>query len=177
MSLRLPTAWRRSHRGSRRQQGCPRLIRGIRAGGVRLAAHGERSSRIRLSRSAVVSSRVLRQLTVTFSPSTAHNRRQPCERLSDGQQVTAFYISLVLAWQALARRVLSGREDAGSTPIASGLPVHTVIALEEPEISLAPQYLGRIIRQSCAGPVERWARPRIATYAPTSCRAPRWVRS
>ena len=50
---------------------------------------------------------VLRQLTVTFSPSHG-GTPLPFERLSDGQK-SLLYISLVLAWQALARRVSAAR--------------------------------------------------------------------
>ncbi|MCV7002225.1 AAA family ATPase [Mycolicibacterium alvei] len=110
---------------------------------------------------------VLRQITVTFSPS--HDTVPlPFERLSDGQK-SLLYISLVLAWQALARRVLSGEE---STLDADRLrpPVHTVIALEEPENSLSPQYLGRIIRQLRAACDLGDVQSLIATHAPTLLR-------
>lgn len=110
---------------------------------------------------------VLRLLTVTFSP-TPGGAPLPYERLSDGQK-SLLYISLVLAWQSLARRVLSGEETSLDADRLRP-PVHTVIALEEPENSLAPQYLGRIIRQlrdACAhGDVQSL----IATHAPTLLR-------
>ncbi|MFE5109447.1 ATP-dependent endonuclease [Streptomyces sp. NPDC056663] len=110
---------------------------------------------------------VLRLLTVTFSP--AHDGAPlPYERLSDGQK-SLLYISLVLAWQSLARRVLSGEETSLDADRLRP-PVHTIIALEEPENSLAPQYLGRIIRQlrdACAhGDVQSL----IATHAPALLR-------
>lgn len=53
---------------------------------------------------------VLRLLTVTFSP-TPDGSPLPYERLSDGQK-SLLYISLVLAWQSLARRVLNGEESS-----------------------------------------------------------------
>ncbi|MET9664886.1 AAA family ATPase [Streptomyces sp. NPDC006475] len=110
---------------------------------------------------------VLRLLTVTFSP-THDGAPLPYERLSDGQK-SLLYISLVLAWQSLARRVLTGEETSLDADRLRP-PVHTVIALEEPENSLAPQYLGRIIRQlrdACAhGDVQSL----IATHAPTLLR-------
>lgn len=110
---------------------------------------------------------VLRQLTVTFSPSHG-STALPFERLSDGQK-SLLYISLVLAWQRLSRRVHSGTETS-LDPDRMRPPVHTVIALEEPENSLAPQYLGRIIRQlrkACErGDVQTLA----ATHAPTLLR-------
>ncbi|REH55190.1 putative ATP-dependent endonuclease of OLD family [Kutzneria buriramensis] len=110
---------------------------------------------------------VLRQLTVTFLPS--HDAAPlSFDRLSDGQK-SLLYISLVLAWQSLARRVLKG-EETSLDPDRMRPPVHTMIAVEEPENSLAPQYLGRIIRQvrtACsAGDVQAL----IATHAPTLLR-------
>ena len=110
---------------------------------------------------------VLRQITITFSPSHEGTPLR-FERLSDGQK-SLLYISLVLAWQTLARRVLRG-EEASLDADRLRPPVHTVIALEEPENSLAPQYLGRIIRQlraaCCLGDVQSL----IATHAPTLLR-------
>lgn len=110
---------------------------------------------------------VLRQLTVTFSPSHS-DTPLPFERLSDGQK-SLLYISLVLAWQALARRVLSGKEPS-LDPNRLRPPVHTVIALEEPENSLAPQYLGRIIRQLRGACEQGDVQALIATHAPTLLR-------
>ncbi len=110
---------------------------------------------------------VLRQLTVTFSP--AHEDIPlPFERLSDGQK-SLLYISLVLAWQALARQVLSGKETS-LDPDRLRPPVHTIIALEEPENSLAPQYLGRIIRQLRGACEQGDVQTLISTHAPTLLR-------
>lgn len=110
---------------------------------------------------------VLRQLTVTFSPSH-EGTALPFERLSDGQK-SLLYISLVLAWQALARRVLKG-EEASLDADRLRPPVHTVIALEEPENSLAPQYLGRIIRQLRSACSHGDVQALVATHAPTLLR-------
>lgn len=110
---------------------------------------------------------VLRQLTVTFAPSH-DGAHLPFERLSDGQK-SLLYISLVLSWQALARRVLAG-EETSLDPDKLRPPVHTVIALEEPENSLAPQYLGRIIRQLRAACGEGDVQALVATHAPTMLR-------
>jgi putative ATP-dependent endonuclease of the OLD family len=110
---------------------------------------------------------VLRQLTVTFSPSHG-GTPLPFERLSDGQK-SLLYISLVLAWQALARRVLGG-EDTSLDPDRLRPPIHTVIALEEPENSLAPQYLGRVIRQLRGACEDGDVQVLIATHAPTLLR-------
>lgn len=110
---------------------------------------------------------VLRQLTVTFSPSH-DGAPMPFERLSDGQK-SLLYISLVLSWQALARRVLSG-EETSLDPDRLRPPVHTVIALEEPENSLAPQYLGRIIRQLRGACKHGDVQALVATHASTLLR-------
>ncbi len=110
---------------------------------------------------------VLRLLTVTFSPSPG-GTPLPFERLSDGQK-SLLYISLVLAWQALARRVLSG-ERISLDPDRLRPPVHTLIALEEPENSLAPQYLGRIIRQLRGACEQGDVQALIATHAPALLR-------
>ena len=110
---------------------------------------------------------VLRLLTVDFSP-THDGRPLPFGRLSDGQK-SLLYISLVLAWQSLARRVLTG-EDIGLDADRLRPPVHTVLALEEPENSLAPQYLGRIIRQVRGACSHGDVQALIATHAPTLLR-------
>ncbi|GAA0904552.1 chromosome segregation protein SMC [Virgisporangium aurantiacum] len=110
---------------------------------------------------------VLRQLTVTFSPSPG-GASLPFERLSDGQK-SLLYISLVLAWQSLARRVLDGTETS-LDPDRLRPSVHTVVALEEPENSLAPQYLGRIIRQLRGACSHGDVQSLIATHAPTLLR-------
>ncbi|MEV0038110.1 TOPRIM nucleotidyl transferase/hydrolase domain-containing protein [Streptomyces sp. NPDC050804] len=110
---------------------------------------------------------VLRLLTVTFSP-THDGAPLPYERLSDGQK-SLLYISLVLAWQSLARRVLIGEETSLDADRLRP-PVHTIIALEEPENSLAPQYLGRIIRQLRDACAHGDMQSLIATHAPTLLR-------
>lgn len=110
---------------------------------------------------------VLRQLTVAFSPSPAGGQL-PFERLSDGQQ-SLLYISLVLAWQSLARKVLEGDEPSFNVHRLRP-PVHTVIAVEEPENSLAPQYLGRIIRQLRSSAEHGDSQALIATHSPAMLR-------
>lgn len=109
---------------------------------------------------------ILSQLTLTFSPS--HGGDLPFERLSDGQK-SLLYMSLVLAWQATARRVLSG-EDKDLDPDRLRPPVLTVMALEEPENSLSPQYLGRIVRQLRASCKHGDCQALIATHAPALLR-------
>lgn len=106
---------------------------------------------------------VLRQLTVTFAPSPAGDI-VGFERLSDGQK-SLLYISLVLAWQGVARKVLGGEESAFD-PEKLRPPVHVILALEEPENSLAPQYLGRIVRQLREACAKNDVQAAVATHAP-----------
>lgn len=110
---------------------------------------------------------VLRQLTVCFTPSPAGSSL-PFDRLSDGQK-SLLYISLVLAWHSLARSVLDGSETSFD-PHRLRPPVHTVIALEEPENSLAPQYLGRINRQLRKAAEDGDLQSLIATHSPALLR-------
>jgi putative ATP-dependent endonuclease of OLD family len=111
--------------------------------------------------------KVLRQLTIVFSPSH-HSDALSFERLSDGQK-SLLYISLVLAWQKLSQRVLAD-EETGLDPDKLRPPVHTIFAIEEPENSLAPQYLGRIIRQLRSACESGNAQALIATHAPALLR-------
>lgn len=106
---------------------------------------------------------VLRQLTVTFEPGPAGGV-VGFERLSDGQK-SLLYMSLVLAWQGIARKVLSGEETAFD-PNKLRPPVYVLIALEEPENSLAPQYLGRIVRQLREACAKDDMQGVVATHAP-----------
>lgn len=110
---------------------------------------------------------VLSQLTIDFSPS--HDGASlPFDLLSDGQK-SLLYISLVLAWGSLAREVLRNGQ-ATLDPTRLRPPVHTIIALEEPENSLAPHYLGRIIRQLHNACQEGDVQALIATHSSTLLR-------
>lgn len=106
---------------------------------------------------------VLRLLTVTFAPGPAGGV-VGFERLSDGQK-SLLYVSLVLAWQGIARKVLSGEETAFD-PNKLRPPVHVILALEEPENSLAPQYLGRIVRELRDACTRDDVQGVVATHAP-----------
>ncbi|MCC9198254.1 AAA family ATPase [Arthrobacter sp. zg-Y820] len=110
---------------------------------------------------------VLRQLTVSFSPSP-EGMDLPFDRLSDGQK-SLLYISLVLAWQSITRKVLNGEEHSLDAHRLRP-PVHTVIALEEPENSLAPQYLGRIMRQLKVASDQGNVQSIVATHSPALLR-------
>lgn len=111
--------------------------------------------------------RVLRQLTIVFSPSHQSDALS-FERLSDGQK-SLLYIALVLAWQKLSQRVLA-QDETGLDPDKLRPPVLTIFALEEPENSLAPQYLGRILRQLRSACQSGDAQALIATHSPALLR-------
>lgn len=106
---------------------------------------------------------VLRQLTVSFAPSPG-GAAVSFERLSDGEK-SLLYISLVLAWQGLSNKVLSGANTSFDRDKLRP-PVHVVLALEEPENSLAPQYLGRIVRRVRTACDQGNAQGVVATHAP-----------
>jgi putative ATP-dependent endonuclease of OLD family len=110
---------------------------------------------------------VLRQLTLRFTPSHAGDTL-PFERLSDGQQ-SLLYISLVLSWRSICRSVLDGTETT-LDPDRLRPPVHTILAIEEPENSLSPVYLGRIIKALRAACGEADTQALIATHAPSLLR-------
>lgn len=106
---------------------------------------------------------VLRQLTMTFAPGPG-GRTVDFDRLSDGQK-SLLYIALVLAWRGIARNVLSGAETSFD-PDKLRPPVHVILALEEPENSLAPQHLGRILRQLRTVCSDDDVQGLVATHAP-----------
>jgi putative ATP-dependent endonuclease of the OLD family len=85
---------------------------------------------------------LLRQVGVSFGP----GHGEPVvdfARLSDGQK-SLFYLSLVLATHSLGKAVNSGKEKAfDATRLRA--PAFTMVAMEEPENSLSPHYLGRVI--------------------------------
>lgn len=86
---------------------------------------------------------LLRHLSLTFTP----GHGEPIvnfSRLSDGQQ-SLLYISLVLAMREIGDKVLAGQLDAFDIDKLRPA-IFTLIAIEEPENSLSPHYLGRVIR-------------------------------
>jgi putative ATP-dependent endonuclease of the OLD family len=86
---------------------------------------------------------LLRHLTIGFSPGEME-QTVDFSRLSDGQK-SLLYFSLVLAMQAIGRRVLKSETQAFDVDKLRPA-IFTLIALEEPENSLSPHYLGRILK-------------------------------
>lgn len=118
---------------------------------------------------------LLRHLSVSFTPS--HDGSfVDFSRLSDGQK-SMLYLSLVLSSQAIGKAVLA-EEDISFDPEKLRPPVFTLVALEEPENSLSPHYLGRIVNSLNAMVGNLDAQALIATHAPTMLRrvAPELIR-
>jgi putative ATP-dependent endonuclease of the OLD family len=85
---------------------------------------------------------VLRYVTLEFTPGPG----QPAvdfSLLSDGQQ-SLLYIALVLTAQDLGRKALAGQIAAFDLDRLRPA-VFTLLAVEEPENSLSPHYLGRVL--------------------------------
>lgn len=118
---------------------------------------------------------LLRHMSVSFSP--GHDEQLvDFSRLSDGQK-SMLYLSLVLSSQAIGRAVLA---EENKTFDANKLkpPVFTLVAVEEPENSLSPHYLGRIVNALGLMTDNNDAQALIATHAPSMLRrvAPEQIR-
>ncbi|WP_075258419.1 AAA family ATPase [Herbaspirillum camelliae] len=118
---------------------------------------------------------LLRHMSVSFTP--GHDEQLvDFSRLSDGQK-SMLYLSLVLSSQAIGRTVLAGDDDSfGLDKLRP--PVFTVVAVEEPENSLSPHYLGRIVNALNEMTGDGDAQALIATHAPSMLRrvAPERIR-
>lgn len=111
---------------------------------------------------------LLRHLSVGFTPGHGENIVD-FTRLSDGQQ-SLLYVSLVLAMHAIGSKVLSG-ELADAFDIDKLRPaVFTLIAIEEPENSLSPHYLGRVVRRLTTFAEGQDSQALVATHAPSLLR-------
>jgi predicted ATP-dependent endonuclease of OLD family len=110
---------------------------------------------------------LLRHMSVSFSPGHDENLVD-FSRLSDGQK-SMLYLSLVMTSQAIGRAVLSG-VDESFDPEKLRPPVFTLVAVEEPENSLSPHYLGRIVNALSTMTDSNDAQALIATHAPSMLR-------
>ncbi len=118
---------------------------------------------------------LLRHLSLTFTP----GHGEPLvdfSRLSDGQQ-SLLYISLVLAMREIGDKVLAGELDAFDIDKLRPA-IFTLIAVEEPENSLSPHYLGRVVRAISEFAKGQDAQALVATHAPSLLRrvAPETIR-
>lgn len=110
---------------------------------------------------------LLRHLSISFSP--GHDEKfVDFSRLGDGQK-SMLYLSLVLSSQAIGRAVLAN-EGNSFDPDKLHPPVFTLIAIEEPENSLSPHYLGRIVNALTSMTSNKDAQALIATHAPSMLR-------
>ena len=110
---------------------------------------------------------LLRHLTLGFSP--GHDTTTvDFSKLSDGQQ-SLLYLSLVLSVQAIGRKVLAGTIE-GFDVEKLRPAVFTMIAMEEPENSLSPHYLGRVIKVLTAFSGNHDAQAIVSTHSPTLLR-------
>lgn len=110
---------------------------------------------------------LLRHMSVSFTP--GHDEQLvDFSRLSDGQK-SMLYLSLVLSSQAISRAVLAEDDDSFDADKLRP-PVFTVVAVEEPENSLSPHYLGRIVNALNEMTNDGDAQALIATHAPSMLR-------
>lgn len=110
---------------------------------------------------------LLRHLTVGFTPGPGE-KIVDFSRLSDGQQ-SLLYVSLVLSIQAIGREVLAKKLDAFDVDKLRPA-VFTLVAMEEPENSLSPHYLGRVIKALTHFSSNHDAQALVATHAPSLLR-------
>lgn len=110
---------------------------------------------------------LLRHMSVSFTP--GHDEQLvDFSRLSDGQK-SMLYLSLVLSSQAIGRAVLAEEESSFDIDKLRP-PVFTAVAVEEPENSLSPHYLGRIVNAFNGMTGKGDAQALIATHAPSMLR-------
>lgn len=111
---------------------------------------------------------LLRHLSIGFAP--GHGEQLvDFSRLSDGQQ-SILYLSIVLGMHQIGADVLSGKLAAAFDIDKLRPAVFTLIAVEEPENSLSPHYLGRVVRtlEKFAGGQD--AQALLATHSPSLMR-------
>lgn len=110
---------------------------------------------------------ILKHLSISFSPGHETDLVD-FSLLSDGQK-SMLYLSLALSMQSIGRDVLSGNNETFDITKLKP-PVFTIIALEEPENSLSPHYLGRIVNSLNSMTAKADAQALIATHAPSMLR-------
>lgn len=110
---------------------------------------------------------LLKHMSVSFSP--GHDDcNVDFSRLSDGQK-SMLYLSLVVSTQGIGREVLAGNNTAFDADKLKPA-VFTMVAMEEPENSLSPHYLGRVISLLKELSQGNDAQSLIATHAPAMLR-------
>lgn len=118
---------------------------------------------------------ILRHMSVSFTP--GHDEEiVDFSRLSDGQK-SMLYLSLVLTSQSIYHSVRNSEDNSFDIEKLRP-PIFTLIALEEPENSLSPHYLGRVIEALKQTTQHNDAQAIIATHAPAMLRrvSPKHIR-
>ncbi len=107
---------------------------------------------------------LLRHLSVSFSP--GHDEQfVDYSMLSDGQK-SILYLSLVISSIEIGRSLLSGEEKAFD--LNKFRPaIFSLVAVEEPENSLSPHFLGRIVSLLQDLVAEGNVQALVATHAPS----------
>lgn len=110
---------------------------------------------------------ILRHMSVSFTP--GHDEKiVDFSRLSDGQK-SMLYLSLVLTSQSIYHSVRNSEDNSFDIEKLRP-PIFTLIALEEPENSLSPHYLGRVIEALKQTTQHHDAQAIIATHSPAMLR-------
>jgi len=110
---------------------------------------------------------ILRHMSVSFTP--GHDEKiVDFSRLSDGQK-SMLYLSLVLTSQSIYHSVRNSEDNSFDIEKLRP-PIFTLIALEEPENSLSPHYLGRVIEALKQTTQHNDAQAIIATHSPAMLR-------
>lgn len=110
---------------------------------------------------------VLRNLSVSFSPGHG-SATANFALLSDGQQ-SLLYLSLALCAQSIYADVLSGELTCFNAARLRP-PTFSMLAMEEPENSLSPHYLGRVVAALEKFASGTSAQAAVATHAPSMLR-------
>lgn len=111
---------------------------------------------------------LLRHLSVDFTPGHGASIVD-FSRLSDGQQ-SLLYLSIVLGMHEIGAKVLSGELDKAFDANKLRPAVFTMIAVEEPENSLSPHYLGRVVKSLTEFSKRLDAQAVLATHSPSLMR-------
>lgn len=88
---------------------------------------------------------IVGKANLLFEPTeTGHDRR--ADQLSDGQR-SLLHIALTAATLDVEADIVTGSKDVGFDKTQARIPVLTILVIEEPENSLSPFFLSRIILQ------------------------------
>ncbi len=107
---------------------------------------------------------LLKNLSISFSDAPGEGEVE-YTRLSDGQK-SLLYLTIVFSIHQLSRRMVKG-EETGLNFEKFKPPIFTLLAIEEPENSLSPHYLGRIKNISKEMVEAGGAQVFVATHSPS----------